>query len=513
MALFGRTKAQALATIAKNKEKKGRKRVGGGGITPKPPEPVARMASASKRLYVPIGSGTAGANNVRTSRIGERPNATVTDPIIDVAPTTWVNEALNSDVPHEVSTGGVCPIRAAIITNVALDVDGVPLRAQPGSSVLTQATWFNFANGVAGYAFKLDGTPGTAAEFTAQGGTVSSDGYTLNAPLGWFGSSDPMTGVTLIKNQIYLLQYEVAPLQGVIYVSGSCPAKHPELGDLAKDAAGTGTAVFLKDWTTLSGVTTSVTVAPVGVHGISATGAATVGIHGDSVDRENADRKDSYAGVLFGDADGAMTIAGRALNTAGYCSVRGAVSGSTASNPVLYGGYAMRKWMLRYCQAVITGMGKNDRGLNWATLQPRLRSFWNIMRTGCVGGNGKVLALDWPPQASSTDNWLTTANQTSSTGPGTMQYDSYNPFIAAGVFDTSQGDPDVGYQAFKVMYDLAAANGATDVDPQRIKWPADGVNVRAWCFDQTHPTEKPIKYIAADLAPKLPTLLGFGPSN
>jgi len=40
MALFGRTKAQALATIARNKDRKGRRRASGGAPQPKPPTPL-----------------------------------------------------------------------------------------------------------------------------------------------------------------------------------------------------------------------------------------------------------------------------------------------------------------------------------------------------------------------------------------------------------------------------------------------------------------------------------------
>jgi len=475
------------------------------------PVPVVRLASASNRLMMNSGSATAGANNVRCGRFGDIPKATLTNPKFRIAPSTRVDSTVVSG-PQEVNTNAVVPVRGALLTDLTLDGGGIPVRNQ-SAATYAEATWFNFANAVAGYSKKPDGTNPTAGEFAAAGGLISGDGKQLTVPIGWYGESDEMT-ITLTKGQIYLTQYETACAVGSTYAIGSITTAHPNLGDAGKDNATTGQAVFQKNWDSLTGVSGTPPVGPLSVVGTSVTGAYTVGVAGDSIARENSDRVTQPSGQIFGDVNGVTAFARRALSLAGYCSVNVAINGANAANPFTYDGFNVRSWLLGICQAVIHNIGNNDRGLSWATFQPYWRSYNNRMRAACNNGagSGRVVAIDWPPQATSTDLWATTANQSANQGPGSMQYDTFNPFIQAGVFNVGAGDCDAGYSMNKAIYDLAAANGATDIDALKVKWPANGASY-AWAADLTHPTSLPHAYVAADLAPKLPALLGFNAST
>jgi hypothetical protein len=451
------------------------------------------VASASTRTRVNISTGTSGANFVRTTRLREKAPVPVVNPWVEY----WNGfvDTSSFTVNQEKGVGNAVPIAGAFVTNISGTGQN-----QTGAT-LTQITWINAAAGVAGYAYKLDGTAGTGAEFTSAGGSISGDGYTITVPDGWYVRSDACAGLTL--DGAYFIQWEEAAPVSSKYPTGFVAGGRTSLGDLNKDATVRG-GVFLLNWTTLTGVSTgSAITGPNAVFGTSLTGKKTVAVAGDSIANDNFDRDGS---AQYGDADGATCFISRALNAGGYPSVRTAVSGVRASTPELYGGFAIRALMMRYCHAVITDMGHNDRGFAWATAQTYLRGHWSKCRAAGVGGNARVIATTWCPQSNSTDNWATMANQTPTMGAGTMGFDSYNPFIRAGSFNTSLGDPNAGYDLYNAIYDGATAAGATDITD--TYWPTNGV-ARAFNQDSTHPTSLVHAYVAADLQPRLPALLGF----
>lgn len=453
------------------------------------------VASASIRTRIGAGAGVSGANFVRTARFQEKAIVPVSDPWIEYA-AAYVNTALTT-AAHEVATTNATPVAGAFLTGIS------GTGQNQSGATLTPVTWFNAANGVAGYVGLVVGVSSivykTAAEFTAAGGSISGDGITITVPGGWWVRCDSATGLTL--SGAYCIQWESSAPQGQQYVS--TVSGRTNLCDYGKDSTARS-GLLIKDWTTLTGVGSgSINASPCAVYGINAQGKKTIGVDGDSIANDNFDRD---ASGLYGDAEGSFGFIGRALNAAGYPMVRTAISGEAATPINAYGGWALRKHQLRYAHAIITDMGHNDRGYSWATLQPILRAHWTRLRQAGVGGNARVIATTWFPQANSTDNWATTANQTSTTGPGTMQYDSYNPFIVAGNFNTGLGDPDAGYDAYAALYAGAAAAGATDV--VATKWPANGT-AKAYANDLTHPANLTHAYVGADLAPKLPAILGF----
>lgn len=454
---------------------------------------MSTVASAATRVRVHPSRATSGANFVRTSRTREKAPVPVTDPWCEY----W-NGYVNTGsftVNQEQGTGNAVPIAGAFVTNITGTGQN-----QTGAT-LTPLTWANAAAGTPGYAYKLDGTPGTGAEFTAAGGSISGDNQTLTVPNGWYVRSDSCAGLTL--SGAYYIQWEEAAPTSSFYPSGFIPGGRTSLGDLNKDAT-TRSGVFLLNWTTLTGVAVGTAVTgPCNVFGISATGKKTVGIAGDSIASENFDRDGS---AQYGDADGATAFIGRALNAAGYPGVRTAVVGVRASTPELYGGFAIRALMMRYCHAVITDMGHNDRGFNWATALPYLRGHWSKCRAAGVGGNARVIATTWCPQSNSTDNWATKANQTPTMGAGTMGFDSYNPYIRAGSFNVGLGDPNAGYDLYNAIYAGATAAGATDISD--TYWPTNGT-AKAFANDTTHPAQIVHAYVATDLAGELPTLMQF----
>lgn len=450
--------------------------------------------SAALRVRVNNGAATAGANYIRTSRLAEKAVVPVSSPWCEYW-NGWVDSSVTASAGQEKGAGNAVPIAGAFVTGVT------SAGQNQAGATLTPLTWFSAAAGVAGYAYKLDGTAGTAAEFTAAGGLLSGDGRTLTVPDGWYVRSDACAG--LVLSGAYFVQWEEGAAAGLKYPTGLVPGGVSALGDLNKDAAARS-GVFLLDWTTLSGVSAgTVVTGPVNIFGMSADGRKTVGVAGDSIFADNYDRD---GGAVYGDSLGATTLAGRALHAAGYPFVRTAVSGTRASTPALYGGFAIRALMLRYCHAVITDMGHNDRGSDWNTLQGYVRNHWNKCRAAGVGGNARVIATTFCPQSNSTDLWATAGNQTSTMGAGSTGYDSYNPFLRAGVFYRSAGDPDAVFDLNGAIYSGAAANGATDVSG--TLWPTNGV-ARAFNQDSTHPSRLTHTYVGAILRDQLPRLLGF----
>lgn len=458
------------------------------------------VVSASVRTRPAAGVGTAGANFIRTARIEDYALVPCRDPWIEYS-ATYVNTALTT-APHEVATTNATPVAGAFL--VGLSGNG---QNQSGAT-LTPVTWNNAAAGTAGYVGVVVGEVANqlviayknGSQFSAAGGSISGDGITLTLPGGWWARSDSAVGVQL--NGRYAYHWEGSSPQGQQYLNSV--SGRTSLADLGKDST-VRSGLLLKDWTSLTGVGVgTVNVSPCAVFGISDAGKRCIGIDGDSIHNDNFDRDGS---AQYGDAFGSYGYAGRAARLAGYPFVRTAISGEAATPINTYGGWALRRQLLRFCSAILTDMGHNDRGFNWSTFQPVIRAHWARLRAAGINGDARIIPTTWMPQASSTDNWLTPGAQTATMGPGTMGYDSYNPFLRAGVYNRALGDPDAFYDAYARMYALAAANGATDVTDG--KWPTNGTTAKLFANDATHPTQLVHTYLGADLATQLPTLLGW----
>ena len=453
------------------------------------------LTSAAVRSKLPLGTGTGPTNNVRTSRLAEYAVTPVTNPVFDFA-NVYVNASLTTAAQEIISPTQV-PVSASVLTGVS----GTAL--DQSAATLTPLTFNNAANCVAGYIVKLDGTNMTSAEFTSGAGAISGDGLQFTPPTNCAGyTSDPATGVTL--NGTYFVQTEIVTVVGSPYLSTTVAGTRTDLGDQIKDSTAR-TGVFVKNWTTIGTTSAGMTFGPCGVHGTSATGVKTIGIAGDSIANDNFDRDTTTS--RYGDAQGATNFIGRALNNRGYPFARAAISGSNAINPYTYGGYAMRQRQLRHCSAIFTDMGHNDRGSTFANIMVYLRAHWAKLRQAGVGGNPKIIQTNWAPLATSTDLWATKANQTPSTIAGSMQFDSFNPFIKNGVFNVASGDCDAGYDFISDIYTAATNLGATDVTPGYV--PTNGTANYFW-NDSTHPTSILHAAVGAPLlGPKLAALIGF----
>lgn len=470
------------------------------------------VVSAAIRAQVPDGAGTLSGSNIAiTWRTREKTNVTVSNPRIDFW-NGWVDASVTT-AAQEKGVGNVGVIRAALVTGIS----GTSLNQS--SATLTQLTWTKAAAGTAGYLYKLDGTAASASDFTANGGLISGDGYQITIPNGYFASSDEATGLSITSGSSYFVQIENA--SGNTNKFPNSVLNLSSLGDArALTTSGVGTKVFAKDWSSGASLFSGTGENAFAIWGTGPTGRKVVATAGDSIIYGNQDSASGSTSIT-GDADGAIGFASRAFNSAGYSSVRTGISSTKASTVYTYSGHAMRLLALRYASAVISDMGHNDRGLPWAGsagtgYQATYRWYWGQLRGALLGGTGRVVSTDLLPQVPSgntTDSWATTAGQTSNTGSGTTQYDSINPFFAAGVFNTGLGDPDVAYLINSVLYSGAAANGFTDVDAGHIKWPANGTGETtthsAATSDGTHPKGAVHSYIASDLATNLSTLLGF----
>lgn len=416
--------------------------------------------------------------------------------------------------PQEKGVGSVTPMRMAVLTKPV----GTGLN-QTGAT-LTYLTWFKAAAGVSGYAFKLDGTPGTSVEFVAAGGLLSNDGYTITVPDGWRVQSDEAISITFQAGERYAIQTEENKAQGLFRPTGGAYQK-TSLGDAVQLQAGAGTRVFALDWTGASQGNGASIGCPVNVWMTGLAGQKVVGVAGDSIITETGDFLVGTT-TMDGDGDACYAFANRALNAAGYSWVRTSIAGTRASLLYTYGGHAQRLLSLRYCSAVISNMGNNDRGMAWAGAAgvgflATHRWYWNQLRAACLPGSlRRLVHCTCSRKASSTDLYATTANQTDTASP--LQYSQYNPWGLARQFSRSDGDPDAVFdfdgamvlpQALSVASAIAQLAGQGPFNQLADKvFPANG-SAYGGSRDGTHASGPIYAGIAAVMAPQLPALCGF----
>ncbi|EJN07794.1 hypothetical protein [Herbaspirillum sp. YR522] len=457
------------------------------------------VLSGAKRVTLPIGRGVLGTNNYRTARCSDSSNVALTDLFVE-AVNAYV-DAAEQAASQEKAVGNTVTFR----TNMLIGTTGSG--SNQSGATMVSFTWFKAAAGQYGYLRKLDGSPATGAEFLANGGTISSDGLSIGMPSGFRGFSDRAIGSVLPANTRYLIQQEMTAPVGQYVPTGIIASNRADLGDMIKDGAAAGLYIGLKDWSAIGPTTGQVSNTVSNVYGTGAFGKKLVSVDGDSIAANNSDRNPSPAGAIYGDADGALAFANRALNLGGYSWTRSAVAGANARTPALYGGYAQRALQGQFADASITNMIANNSSLVWDDPRPGYgllatqRDHWAKIRQCRKAPDLPLIATTRTPGATSTDLWVTTANQTATMGPGITDY---NPFLRAGVFTAA--DPTGCFDIFQRIYDGAAAAGFNDVVLYKV--PCNGV-AQAGYFDSTHMQAVIHAYVAVYFAAELPGLLGF----
>lgn len=469
------------------------------------------IVSAAVRVRISGGDAAVGSNNVTSTRIGEKTNVAGSAPSVEYW-NGWVNAGLPT-AAQEVGSGSATTLRMALVTNLS----GVSLNQS--SATITQLTWFNVINGVSDFAFKLDGSVGTPSEFLANGGSVSNDGFTIVVPDGWRVRSDPATNITFKSGERYYIQLEDSKAQGLRRPNIGV-AQKTALGDATRQQATTGTMVFSKDWSSASQSNGALITSPINVWMTGELGQKVVATAGDSIITETGDLIVGTT-TLDGDGDGCLGFANRALNSAGYSWVRTSVPGTKASTVYTYGGHSQRLLSLRYCQAVISNMGHNDRGLAWSGAAPSgflalHRWYWNQLRQNCLNSSGRIIQCTYLPKVTSTDTYATVVNQTDNAS--SLQYSQYNPWLLSAQFSKADGDPDASFDAYGAMYStegLTTANAIALLGGQSSfslvadkLFPANN-SANGGSRDGTHPSGPLHAAIATVLRNRLYSLLKF----
>ena len=467
--------------------------------------------SASVRCRISGGDAAVGANNVTSTRIFDKTNVAGTGPQVEYW-NGWVDASVTT-AAQEKGAGSATTLRMSMLTNLI----GVGLN-QTGAT-LTPLTWFKAAAGSSGYAWKLDGSAGTASEFVANGGALSADGLTMVVPDGWRVLSDAATAITFAPGDRYAIQMEDSKAQGLRRPNVGCYQK-TTLGDAVQLQATTGTKVFSADWTGASQGNGATISTPVNVWMTGLAGQKVVGTAGDSIITETGDVAVGTT-TIEGDGDGCLSFANRALNAAGYSWVRTSVPGTKASVLYSYGGHAQRLLSLRFCSAVITNMGHNDRGLAWAGAAPTgflalHRWYWAQLRAACLGGKGRVIQCTYAPRTTSSDTWATAANQTDAANA--LQYNQYNPWFLARQFSKADGDPDEVFDFYGALYSAQALNTANAIAVLGGQaafslvtdklFPANN-SANGGSRDGTHPSGPLYAGVASVMKGQLPALCGF----
>lgn len=363
------------------------------------------------------------------------------------------------------------------------------------------------------------------AAFIAAGGSVSANGQQITVPNAYRFRTDRFN-VGLAAGQEYFIQTEMI---GVGDVGANMPSGRyaiTAMGDLKyNQAAGSSTNhVHSSNWSSVWDLSPTHTgcAGPVAVLGSGT--APVVIIDGDSIICDVANGGGGSSGSDVGDAFGVKNFAKRALNSLGYSFIDVSVPGTNVGN--LMGGYdrnGLRASLMRYGSALITDHLHNDRRsgvtfeatasfteatkATWDSTDLRTRYEWHnrFLRSKLKKG-ARIIRCTLIPKTTSTDAWATTANQTGSgddsvwaadyaTAVNGDQFKLNDLIMRRGLYTSIGNDkkyPDAGY-------DLYAAIGGT----------ADGKFPASGSTDGTHTTQTLQIAAAADLAPRLPALLGF----
>jgi lysophospholipase L1-like esterase len=201
---------------------------------------------------------------------------------------------------------------------------------------------------------------------------------------------------------------------------------------------------------------------------------------GDSIAEQT---NDSASGGVFG-----RGFIQRAMRTASSTNplpcINLARSGTTAAMAI---GSTLWHPYMAYAKFAIEQYGTNDLGTSASagaatTLQTRLTTLWTTLRNG---GAQRIIRTQLLPRATTTDSFVTTANQTINTGWGSGgQSDLMNQWFALRLADTT------------IDHLLSATSQRDSVDP--FKWRVNGT-ANYITSDGTHPTATGHEFLAEDL--------------
>lgn len=306
----------------------------------------------------------------------------------------------------------------------------------PGFSVdLTALGEIDLATGYSVLGALEDTTRGVAKFASLSGQRViaiaAGAGFTITDPI----------GLDFPANATAKVQYEARLTSGQAMIAqinnagSSAPTESYRSTILSTGQCGTAGA-----WSSTSRTAGTPVGAPTAILGVPIKPFPSVVGIGDSI---QANRDDTT-----GDASGNHGFLPRGLYAGGpggvavpYCNL--SVSGEkvlTLNN----GGHAQRLTMLKYCSHVVFNLGTNDipDALTLAQFQTRYTTAWmSLSRYGVKIYQVKIL-----PRTTSTDSWVTAANQSYVTGfaPGGLR-DQLNAWFLTqvgvsidGVIDTSQ---------------------------------------------------------------------------
>lgn len=392
-------------------------------------------------------------------------------------------------VAAETPTGAPLQIRYAMLTGGP----GTVAPDQTGATI-NKATFFGMLNDAA---------------FVAAGGTVSGDGFTVTIPDGRVAYTDPFRNVTLAALSRYFHQIEEVYQTNQLRITGDNGSGTTHGDYRWTQTTSAGSPVYAANWGVSTGGVTPLAITgsskfPLSVIGTGdgAPRSRIVVVEGDSINNGT----NGYLGT-YGERGTVKT----ALIAQGYSYVSAAASGTNISDMKNFGGYAVRMGLVSNGYAVITDHLHNDRGaalVPAGTFASKALPFvqWHnqTLRASAKPG-ARIIRSTLLPHTSSTDSWVTLANQafqTPADGP-TNWVAGYADYLMrrgayAGVPFDPANDPDAAWDHFVAM-------GASAAD---YKWPVNGTTTWA-TSDGTHPNTPVITPAAADLQPRLAALIGF----
>lgn len=458
---------------------------GGGGVAAS----TSDLISGSVRSHVPTVPATASGSLCFVFRSADFSVQQCDNPVVRFwNGYAFVNPSHNTAT--ETGTGAPLQVRAAILTG------------GPGTAATNQANAFVWKHTF--YGMLRD------AEFLARGGTVSSDGMTVVIPDGLWADSDPVPGLRLQPLTRYYHQIEEVYQSGQLRITGDNGSSTH--GDYRwTQVANTSSPVYNVDWSVAYGGTTPISIGagsskfPLAVFGTGdgSARAKLVAVEGDSI---------FNGGNYYQGAYGERSALKTALIAGGYSYVSPAASGSNMSDMKIYGGWRVRMSLLKYAYVVFTDHGHNDRGVAavpntvFATgALPVVQWHTGMLRSYAKPG-AKIIRATLAPHTSSTDTWLTLANQSYQTfadNPAGGWVITYNDYVMKrGTYAGLAADA----QTHDAGWDMFADLNASVAD---MKWPVDGATPNYWTQDGTHPSAAAYTYNVAQLQPKLAGLVGF----
>jgi len=330
-------------------------------------------------------------------------------------------------------------------------------------------------------------------------GTVSGDGKKVTIPAGKTAYTDKVAA-TLTAGSRWLEQVEIGYVNGTSVGNDSIVTTAGDYGvTSATDPA--GASIYSKNPAGMNqgGGTVSGAFA-VTIEG--APGAKAVLVHGDSILWGTAGSGATMEPV---NADGVRSGLLRALADLGYSVFAAPVPSSQLYNlATVAANQPFRKRIseIGTIGATISNLGTNDRatGGPWSNVSSNFQWFWDWIKT--LTGGARFIQCTLSPRTTSTDGYITEANQTDQLGGSHWCVTTLNPSLRQQNF----GALGSGTQKPDGFYDFALALEAT-AKPRVFK-----PNLTV---DGLHPSQSPggHKAVYDDAIANLPNIIGFHPAT